>query len=69
MTEDSGNCYTAEVDEFGEPARKNCDAAEVDEFGDPIRKCNALCYEDIWIVQNPKQGERSSCDGGVFTTP
>jgi hypothetical protein len=60
MTEDVDDCYTAEVDESGEPVQQACDAAELDEFGEAIRKCKALCYEDIclWIVQNPKQGER-----------
>ena len=58
MTEDTDDCYTAEVDELGES--EACDAAELDEFGEEIRKCKALCYEDIclWIVQNPKRGER-----------
>ena len=43
-TDDTGNYYTAELGEFEEP----------------IRRYIALCYEDIclWIVQNPKQGER-----------
>ena len=58
MTEDTDDCYTAEVDELGES--EACDAAELDEFGEEIRKCKALCYEDIclWIVQNPKRGEK-----------
>jgi hypothetical protein len=60
MTEDTPNYYTAEVDEIGEPVQQNCDAAELDEFGEAIRKYKALSYEDIclWIVQNPKRGER-----------
>ena len=63
MTEDTDTCYTTEVGEFGEPARQDCDAAEFDEFdefGEAKQKYKALCYEDIclWIVQNPKQGER-----------
>jgi hypothetical protein len=63
VTEDSANCYTAELNEFGEPIRK-CNpyynTAELDEFEEPIRKYKALCYEDIclWVVQDPKQGER-----------
>jgi hypothetical protein len=42
-----------------EPVQQNCDA-ELDELGEAIRKYKALCYEDIclWIVQNPKRGER-----------
>jgi hypothetical protein len=37
-----------------------CDAAKLDEFGEAIQKCKAFCYEDIclWIVKNPKRGER-----------
>jgi hypothetical protein len=60
MTEDTDDCYTAEVDELGEPVQQACDAVELDEFGEATRKYKALCYEDIclWIVQNPKQGER-----------
>ena len=60
MTEDTDDCSTAEVDGFGEPVRQACDAAELDEFGEARRKYKALCYEDIclWIVQNPKRGER-----------
>ncbi len=42
-----------------ELVQQDCDA-ELDKFGEAIRKYKALCYEDIylWIVQNPKQGER-----------
>jgi hypothetical protein len=60
MTEDTDDCYTAEVDELGEPVRQACDAAELDESGEATREYKALCYEDIclWIVQNPKRGER-----------
>ena len=60
MTEDTDDCYTAEVDELGEPVRQACDAAELDEFREAVRKYKALCYEDIclWIVQNPKRGEK-----------
>ncbi|KAE8440383.1 hypothetical protein EG329_008182 [Mollisiaceae sp. DMI_Dod_QoI] len=60
MTEDTDDCYTAEVDGLGGPVRQVCDAAELDEFGEAVRKYKALCYEDIrlWIVQNPKRGER-----------
>jgi hypothetical protein len=52
MTEDVDDCYTAEVDELGEPVQQACNTAELDEFGEAIRKCKALCYEDIclWIV-------------------
>jgi len=60
MTEDTDNCYTAEIDESREPERQTCNAAELDELGEAIRKYKALCYEDIclWIVQNPKRGKR-----------
>jgi hypothetical protein len=60
MTEDTDDCYPVEVDGARWPVRQNCDAAELNKFGEAIRKCKALCYEDIclWIVQNPKKGER-----------
>jgi hypothetical protein len=60
MTEDTDDCSTAEVDGFREPVQQACDAAELDEFGEARRKYKALCYENIclWIVQNPKLGER-----------
>jgi len=59
-TEGTDDCYTTEVDESGELVRQTCDAAELDEFGEATRKYKALCYEDIclWVVQNPKRGER-----------
>jgi hypothetical protein len=61
MTEDIDDCYTAEVDELGEPVGQACETAELDRFGEPVRKYKALCYEDIclWIVQNPKREERA----------
>lgn len=54
------NCPATNVGESGQPAEQNCDATELDEFGEARRKYKALCYEDIriWIVQNPKRGER-----------
>jgi hypothetical protein len=60
ITEDTANYYTAKVDKIREPLRPNCDAAKLDEHREAIRKYKALCYEDIclWIVQNPKRGER-----------
>ncbi|KAG9232492.1 FluG domain-containing protein [Amylocarpus encephaloides] len=55
---DSGYC-TEETDDpmIEEP---NYDDTELDEFGEAKRKYKALCYEDIriWVVQNPKRGER-----------
>ena len=60
MTEDADNRYAAEPNESEEPEQQSCDAAGLDEFGEAIRTCKALCYEDIclWIVKNPKEGER-----------
>jgi Protein of unknown function (DUF3435) len=42
-----------------ELVQQDCDA-KLDKFGEAIRKYKALCYKDIclWIVQNPKRGER-----------
>jgi hypothetical protein len=42
-----------------ELVQQDCDA-KLDKFGEAIRKYKALCYKDIclWIVQNPKPGER-----------
>jgi hypothetical protein len=58
MTEDTDDCFTVELDGAGQPVRQNGD--ELDEFGEARRKYKALCYEDIclWIVRNPKEGER-----------
>ncbi|PVH69879.1 hypothetical protein DL98DRAFT_578123 [Cadophora sp. DSE1049] len=60
MTEDTDKCYTTEIDECGEPLRQKLDAAKPSEFEEVKRQYKALCYEDIclWIVQNPKRGER-----------
>jgi hypothetical protein len=60
MTEDTDDCFTVELDGAGQPVRQNGDADELDEFGEARRKYKALCYEDIclWIVRNPKEGER-----------
>jgi hypothetical protein len=60
MTEDTDDCFTVEVDGAGRPVRQSGDADELDEFGEARRKYKALCYEDIclWIVKNPKEGER-----------
>jgi hypothetical protein len=49
MTEDTDDCYTAEVNELGEPVRQACDAAELDEFREAVRKYKALYYEDICL--------------------
>jgi len=47
MTEDI-DCYTAKVDESGEPVQQAYDTAELDEFREAIRY-KALCYEDICL--------------------
>jgi hypothetical protein len=57
MNED--NCPAVGVDDSGQPVEP-INATELDEFGELRRKYKALCYEDIrlWIVRNPKPGER-----------
>jgi len=60
-TTDRDSSYNTDETEvtMTEPVWQNCDA-ELDEFGEAIQKYKALCHEDIclWIVQNPKRGER-----------
>ena len=48
------------VNDCGQLPEQPSDATEFDEFGEVRRKYKALCYEDIriWIVHNPKEGER-----------
>jgi hypothetical protein len=60
MMQDTDDCCPVEVDGAGRPVRQNRDAGELTESGEAVRRCKALCYEDIclWIVQNPKKGER-----------
>lgn len=60
MTEDTNKWYTTELDQCGQPLRQNSDDIKPGEFEEAKRKYKALCYEDIclWIVKNPKQGER-----------
>lgn len=60
MTEDADDPYAAELDGSAEPESSGCDTAGLDEFGEGRRAYKALCYEDIclWIVKNPKKGER-----------
>ncbi|KAH6725063.1 hypothetical protein BKA61DRAFT_688492 [Leptodontidium sp. MPI-SDFR-AT-0119] len=59
-TEDTDKCYTTEIVGCGEPLRQNLDTIKPSEFEEAKRKYKALCYKDIclWIVQNPKRGER-----------
>jgi hypothetical protein len=62
-TEDTGGCYTTEVNGLEEPVRRSAGkhkTQELDEFGEPVREYKALCYEDIclWVVKNPKRGDR-----------
>ncbi len=60
MTEDLDNCYVTELNEFGGEELPSYDDTAANEFGEGKRMCKALCYEDIclWIVKNPKEGER-----------
>ena len=60
MTEDLDDCYVTELDEFRGTESQSDDDTATDEFGEGKRTCKALCYEDVclWIVKNPKEGER-----------
>jgi hypothetical protein len=60
MTKDTDDYFTVEVEGARRPVQQSGDADELDEFGEARRKYKALCYEDIclWIVKNPKEGER-----------
>jgi hypothetical protein len=60
MNEDNCPSVDVDIDDSRQLIAQNADAPEVDEFGEARRKYKALCYEDvrIWIVQNPKRGER-----------
>jgi len=60
MTEDLDNPYVTELNQFTGQESQACDSTAADEFGEGQRMCKALCYEDIclWIVKNPKEGER-----------
>lgn len=52
------DCYNSDNMDVTMPIDKdNCHVTDIHE---PLRKCKAICYEDIclWVVQNPKQGER-----------
>ncbi|RFU29061.1 hypothetical protein B7463_g7279, partial [Scytalidium lignicola] len=68
MAEDADGCGTAEIDCAERPMPPKGDTAELDEYGEAIRQWKALCYEDIclWIVKNPKKGERDVLAMEVF---
>ena len=57
-----------EVEEVSEPVRQSVSVAALPEFNEEMRKCKALCYEDVclFIVQNPKRGERDLLAMEVF---
>jgi hypothetical protein len=57
---DEGNYLTIDIDRSNQPVDQDYDAPELDEFGETKRKYKALYFEDIriWIVPNPKRGQR-----------
>ena len=60
MTESEVDSYLTEVDEVSDPVPRSVNITALAGFEEERRKWKALCYEDIclWIVQNPKPGER-----------
>lgn len=60
MTESEVESYLMEVDDVSDPVPQSVSITALAGCEEERRKWKALCYEDIclWIVQNPKQGER-----------
>jgi hypothetical protein len=60
ITEATDDYYPVEVDGTRRPVRQNRNTGELTASGEAVRRCKALCYKDIclWIVKNPKKGER-----------
>ena len=68
MTDDEMESYLMEADEVSDPVVRSVDVTAPAEFKEEVRKTKAICYEDIclWIVQNPKPGERDLLAMEVF---
>jgi len=62
MTKDTADCHTVKLNNFGIPIQGHSPShpIKLGQQQEPTRQYKALCYEDVclWIVPNPKLGER-----------
>lgn len=68
MTDDEMESYLMEAGEGSDPVVRSVDVTAPAELEEEVRETKAICYEDIclWIVQNPKPGERDLLAMEVF---
>ena len=68
MTDDEMESYLMEAGEGSDPGVRSVDVTAPAGLEEGVRETKAICYEDIclWIVQNPKPGERDLLAMEVF---
>jgi hypothetical protein len=68
MTDDEIENYLMEAHEVSDPVVRIVDVTMSAEFKKEVQKTEVIYYEDIclWIVQNPKPGERDLLAMEVF---